>query len=277
MEHRGEVDGAVDDGGVHDLAGAGGPGVVQRGEAADDEVEGAARVVAEEVGGGDGRAAGLAGHAEGAGAGEVGEVVAGPVGEGAFLAPAGHPAVDEAGVAGVAVGGADAEPFGDAGAVALQEDVGAGGQVEDARGAFGGLQVEDDGALVAVGDVEGGVDAEAGSPGAVHADDVGAEVGEEHGGEGRGADAGEFHDADTGERALEGRRCGRCRCSWHGILGGEQALGHWWVQGRTRGAIPRAPCSPTRPGEPTPTSARKFAPPPRSRTSPRPRPPWRAP
>lgn len=89
----------------------------------------------------------------------------------------------------MAVGGADAEPFGDAGAVALQQDVGACGQVQDAGGAVGGFQVEDDGALVAVGDVEGGVDAEAGAGGAVHADDVRAEVGEEHGGEGGGADA----------------------------------------------------------------------------------------
>ena len=73
-----EMGGAVDDGGVDDLAGAAvGAGVLQGGEDADDEVEGAARVVAEEVGGDGGRAVGRADHAEGAGDGDVGDVVAG--------------------------------------------------------------------------------------------------------------------------------------------------------------------------------------------------------
>ena len=56
VDHRGEVGGAVDDGRVHDLAGAGRAGVVEGGEDADDEVERAARVVAEQVGGGGRRA-----------------------------------------------------------------------------------------------------------------------------------------------------------------------------------------------------------------------------
>src|SRR5690606_34955616 len=104
VDHRGQVGGAVDDGGVDDLAGAGGPRVVQGGEDAEGQVEGAARVVAEQVGRGGRGAVGVADHAEGAGEGDVGDVVARAVGEGAVLAPAGHPAVDQARVAGVAVG-----------------------------------------------------------------------------------------------------------------------------------------------------------------------------
>lgn len=55
---------AVDDGGIHDLAPAVfGTGVLEGGEDADDEVEGAAGVVTDEVGGNGGRAVGRADHA----------------------------------------------------------------------------------------------------------------------------------------------------------------------------------------------------------------------
>ncbi|CAM5713196.1 hypothetical protein SGRIM128S_05205 [Streptomyces griseomycini] len=209
VDHRGEVGGAVHDGGVDDLPGAAGARVVQGGEDADDEVEGAARVVAEEVGR-DGRGpVRVPDHAEGAGEGEVRDVVPRAVGERALLAPAGHPAVDQARVAGVAVPGTDAEALGDAGAVALDQDVGAFGQVEDACGAVGRLQVDDHGALVAVGDVVRRVDAESRAAGAVHADDVGAQVGEEHGGERAGPDTGQLDHAHAGERAVP--RCLRFR------------------------------------------------------------------
>ncbi len=178
--------------------------VVEGGEDAHHQVQGAAGVVAEEVGGGDRGPAGLAGHAEGAGDGDVADVVSGAVGEGAGLAPAGHPAVHQARVTGPAVLGTDAEPLGDAGAVALDEDVGALGEVENAGRPFGGLEVDDHGALVAVGDVTGGVDAEAGAAGAVDAYDVGAQVAEEHGRERAGPDTGQLDHAHTGERAVVG-------------------------------------------------------------------------
>lgn len=176
--------------------------VVQGGEETDDEVQGAARVVPEEVGGDDGRFAGGADHAEGAGEGDVADVVAGAVGERAVLAPAGHPAVHQPGVAGVAVPGTDAEALGHAGAVALDEQVGAFDEVEDAGGAVRGFEVDDHRALVAVGDVVGGVDPQAGAAGAVHADDVRAQVGEEHGGERARPDPGQLDHAHAGERAL---------------------------------------------------------------------------
>lgn len=202
--------GAVDDRGVDHLARAGGAGVVEGREQADGEVEGAAGVVAEQVGGDAGRPAGCAAdRVEDAGRGDVADVVARAVGEGAVLAPAGHPAVDEGGVAGQAGVGADAEPFGDAGAVALDEQVGPFDEVEHGAGAAGGLEVDEDGPLVAVGEVECGCGAERRRAGAVDPDDVGAEVGEEHGGERAGADPGEFDHAHAGQRALGGllRHC----------------------------------------------------------------------
>lgn len=130
--------GAVDDGRVHDLAGAArGAGVLQGREDPDDQVERAARVVPDEVGG-DGRGlTRIPDHAEGAGDGDVRDVVPGGVRERAVLAPAGHPAVDEPRIAGVAVGGADAEPLGDSGAEALDEHVGPLDQVQHAGGALG--------------------------------------------------------------------------------------------------------------------------------------------
>lgn len=198
---------AVHDGGVDHLAGAVGAGVVEGGEDAGDEVEGAARVVADQVGG-DGRGCvGLADQAEGTGDGDVADVVAGAVGQRSVLAPAGHPAVDETGIALQARAGADAEPFGDAGAVPLHEDVGALHQFQDPGGAVLGLEVDQDGALVAVGEVLRRVEAEAGAAGAVHADHVGAEVGEEHRGERAGADARQFHHP----HAVQGARRGRVR------------------------------------------------------------------
>lgn len=203
MDHGGEVGGPVDDGRVDHLAGAaGGAGVLEGGEDADDQVEGAARVVPDQVGG-DGRGlAGAADHPEGAGDGDVRDVVPGGVGQRAVLAPAGHPAVDELRVAGVAVGRADAEPLGDPGAEALDEHVGALDQVEDAGGAVGGLQVDEDGALVAVGDVVGGVDGESAAAGAVDPYDVRSQVGEEHGGERARPDARQLDDAHARERAV---------------------------------------------------------------------------
>lgn len=205
MDHGREVGGAVDDGGVDDLALAVRTRVLEGGEDADDEVEGAARVVADEVGGDRGRAVRIgADHAEGAGDRDVADVVSRGRGERSVLAPAGHPAVDEPRVAGEAGLGADAEAFGDAGPVALDQDVGARDEVEHGGGAVLGLEVDEDGALVAVGEVPGRVDAEAGAAGAVDADDVGAEVGEEHGGEGARADAGELDHAHPGEGAVPG-------------------------------------------------------------------------
>lgn len=199
--------GAVDDGRVHDLPGAALACVVEGGEDADDEVERAARVVAEEVRGDGGGLVGSADHAEGAGERDVGDVVPCAVGERAVLAPAGHPPVDEFRIAGVTGLGADAEAFRDAGPVALDQDVGPFGQVEDPGRAALGLEVDDHGPLVAVGDVVGRIDREAGAVGAVHPHDVRSQVGQQHGGERAGSDARQFDDTHPGEGAVPRRSC----------------------------------------------------------------------
>lgn len=114
----------------------------------------------------------------------------GALGQRSLLAPAGHPAVDELRIAGQAGVGAHAEAFRDAGAVALDEDVGAFDEVQDGGRAFGGLEVDEHRALVAVGEVAGRIDAEdCGAAGAVDPHHVGAQVGQEHRGERAGADA----------------------------------------------------------------------------------------
>ncbi len=74
-DERGEVGRAVDDGGVDDLAAAARAGLEQRGEHADDEVEGAAAEVADEVDRHLGRSAGAADGVQRAGDGDVADVV----------------------------------------------------------------------------------------------------------------------------------------------------------------------------------------------------------
>lgn len=185
--------GTVDDGRVHDLApAAGGAGVLEGGEHTDDEIERAARVVADEIGRDGGRLAGLADHGEGAGERDVGDVVVGPLGERPVLAPAGHPPVDEPRIAGQRRVGTDTEAFGDARPVALDQDVGALDQIEHPGGSVLGLEVDEHGAFVAVGEVVRGVDAQPRTAGPVDPDDVGAEVGQEHRGERAGSDACQF-------------------------------------------------------------------------------------
>ncbi|RPK45394.1 hypothetical protein EES40_13265 [Streptomyces sp. ADI93-02] len=210
VDHRGEMGRAVDDGGVDDLSGpAGRTGVLEGGEHADDEVERAARVVADQIGGHGGRLTGSADHGQGAGEGDVADVVTCPLGQRPVLAPAGHPPVDEPRVALQAGVGAYAEAFGDPRAVALDQDVGALDEVEDLPGSALGLQVDEDRPLVAVGEVEGGFDADHRASRPVDAHHVGAEVGEEHRGERTRADARQFDDAHSGQRAL---RSASCRC-----------------------------------------------------------------
>lgn len=128
--------------------------------------------------------------------------MSGGVGERALLPPARHPAVDQPGVARQALLGAHSQPLGHPGTVALHQHIGAFDQVQYLRHPIGALQVHQDGAFVAVGDVVGGVDAQPGASGAVDADDIGAQVGQQHGREGAGADACEFDDPHPAQRAV---------------------------------------------------------------------------
>ncbi len=215
VDERAQVGDSVDDRGVDDLAAAGGTGRVQRGEDPGDEVEGAARVVAEQVGGRDGRALGRARHGEGPGEGEVADVVSGTGRQRPLLPPAGHPAVDQPRIAGETRLGADAETLGDAGPEALDQHVGPAGQAEDEPGGVRGLEVDQDGALVAVDDVRRGFQAGARSARPVHPDHVGAEVPQEHGGEGAGTDAAQLDHPHSGQGPAAPRRSTSCRRCCH--------------------------------------------------------------
>src|SRR5439155_8310159 len=141
-----------------------------------------------------------------AGDGQVGEVVAGGTGERAVLAPAGHPAVDEGRVGGVDLGGADAEAFGDAGAEALDQDLGPGRQAQHQIRGAGRLEVDGDRVPAAPEHVVPGVAAGLGrgqgaGVGTLQPEYVGAEVGEQHPGEGRRPDARQLDDPDTRQRS----------------------------------------------------------------------------
>ena len=133
----------------------------------------------------------------------------GPVGQRPVLTPARHPSVHEQGVAREAGLGPHAEAFGDAGPVALDQDVGALDEAEHLSGPVLGLEVDEDRSLVAVGEVERGIDSEHRAARPVDPHHVGAEVGEEHRGERPRADARQFDDAHPGQRAL---RPVSCRC-----------------------------------------------------------------
>ena len=154
---------------------------------------------------------------ERAGERDVVDVVAGGLGVRAVLAPAGHAPVDEPGVAGEAGVGAEAEPLHDAGAEALDEAVGLLDERQHGLDAVGVLEVDADRAPPAVEHVgrRSGRVAAADVLRPVDADHVGAHVGQHHGAERTGADAGDLDDL----QALEGsghqrsfrvrRGCGR--------------------------------------------------------------------
>ena len=128
-------------------------------------------------------------------------VVAGGLRVRAFLAPAGHAAEHELGVAGVALLGAHTEALHHAGAEALDERIGARHQVQQCGHAIGVLQVQRHVAAAAQHHV---VVRRLGRRAthalcALHTDDLGAHVGQQHCCERAGADAGDFEDAVTGK------------------------------------------------------------------------------
>ncbi len=205
--------GTVDDSRVHHLSGAGGAGVVEGREQADDQVERTAGVVAEQVRGEGGRPVGVGrscggrrgdgrrcDEAEDAGHRRVPDVVPGPGGQRPVLPPAGHPPVDQRRIAGQTGVRPDPEPLGDPRPVPLDQQIGAGDQVEHLPRPLGGLEVDDHRTLVAVGDVVHRLDAERRRLGTVHPDHVGAEIAQQHRGERSGSDPGEFDHPDPGQR-----------------------------------------------------------------------------
>ncbi len=198
--HVRESEGAVDHRRVHDLALAGGLTLDEGGQDAEHEEHRTATEVADHV---QRRHRALTLAADGvqdAGQRDVVDVVAGRVGERALLAPAGHAAVDDARVALEDHIRPEAEPFGDAGTEALDEDVGALEQGQDLLDVGGILEVGLDDATVALNRIALSLLRDL--AGALHDDDIGAEIGEQRRGVRAGTETLELDDADTRERTL---------------------------------------------------------------------------
>ena len=191
---------AVDHRGVDDLPDAAGARLVHRRQQPGHQVERAGEV-ADQVERHRRRPVGRPERAQGTGGGDVRDVVPGLRGVRPVLAPAGHPAVDEARRSRMALRRADAEAFGDAGPEALDEQVGARREVEAAGDVRGRLEVQRDRALAAPEQVllgrHGGEHLAART---VDAHDVSTEVGEQHRGERARTDARQLEDPDTVER-----------------------------------------------------------------------------
>ena len=194
---------AVDHGRVDDLSLARALRFDQRAEHADGEVHAAAAEVADQVERRH-RDLSLAGdRRERTGERDVVDVVAGHLGVGTFLAPAGHASVDDLRVALEADVRAQTEALHHAGAEALEEGVCAFDQLERDLDALGVLEVERDRAAAAGEQVAGRIGRRftRSVRGAVDADDVGAHVGQDHAAEGARSDALEFNDANAAERS----------------------------------------------------------------------------
>ena len=149
--------------------------------------------------GGTGDCAGPADHAERAGDGDVVNVVPGGERERPVLAPAGHAAEDEAGVALRARLRAEAEPLGDAGPEALDQHVGLVGQPEQQVDRRRVLEVQADRAAPAAQRIERCLRLRAASLSPVDSQDIGAEIGQDHAAEGRGRQAGDLDDTHAAE------------------------------------------------------------------------------
>ena len=156
-------------------------------------------VAGEELGlvGGTVGAGGLVVGVHAAGDGVDDALVGADVGIGAGGAEAGEVGVDEAGVAGGEAVVVHAETGGHARAEAGEDDVGGAGEALGVGAAFLRLEVEDDAALAAVPH-EGGVVLAAGiALRRLHLNDLGARVGEDHGGQGAGKATGEVDDSQA--------------------------------------------------------------------------------
>ena len=109
------------------------------------------------------------------------DVVPGRLGQGAVLSPAGHPGVDQPRVAGQALVRSDPQPLGGAGPHALDEDVGGVEETQQCGAAVVVLEVQDDAALAASPGIAPGRYRGRLLRGPVDDDDVGTQVGKQHG------------------------------------------------------------------------------------------------
>ena len=193
----------VDHGRVDHLAPARLPGLHQGAHHPEGQVHAAAPEVADEV---ERRHRGLAPPSDAvqrSGQRDVVQVVARGHRVGAVLAPAGHPAVHQARVAGQAVLGADPQPLGHPGPEPLQQGVGSFDQRQHGLDPLGRLEVDADRAPASVQEVSRRVVGVAAPHrrGSIDSHDVGAHVGQHHGAERPRPDARDLYDPDSRQRS----------------------------------------------------------------------------
>ena len=184
---------AIDDGRIHHRALAAGARLQHASQQPRHQIERTAANVPQHAHGGDGAGIGRAAAPHGPGQGGVVGIVPRGVCQRAVLAPAGHAAIDQGGIDGVALLRAQAQALHAAGAHAFDEDVGLGHQLQHQGAALGGFEVGKDRALAPVEQIAR--DGQAAVAGAHQADHVGPQVGQVHGAERAGAQAANFQHA----------------------------------------------------------------------------------
>ena len=129
--------------------------------------------------------------------------MAGRVSERAVLPPACHASVNEARITRETHVGTKAESLHYAGTHAFNEGVALLDETQHGLDAFGRLEIHRHGAFAAIGELRAaGVERIGTGFDAIHHDHVCAEIGEQHGAERTGADAGDFQNLEPGERTL---------------------------------------------------------------------------
>ena len=205
VDHRHQMRRAVRDGCVDDLPAPARLRLEKSRQHPDHEIERTAREVAEEVHGRRRRLALATDRGERARERDVIEIVPRRLGERPRLAEPGHAAVDEARVPLERDVRPEAEPLHRARAETFEAAIGGGHQAQRQLDALRALEVERDGTASPQQEIEAQrlVDAEPARLQPIDADDLRAEIGEQHRGHRPRPDAGEFNDAQSRERPHE--------------------------------------------------------------------------
>ncbi|KAG0770756.1 hypothetical protein G6F22_017122 [Rhizopus arrhizus] len=148
----GQQGGAVTDGRVHHLAPASASGFKQAAKNAEGQHHGAAAHVADQVQRRRGRQFGMSHGVQGAGDGDVVQIMAGRLRQRTVLPPAGHASVHQPRIARQAFVGPQAQPFHDARPEPFEQGVGLVQQPQYDIGRAGLLEVQRDRAAASVDD-----------------------------------------------------------------------------------------------------------------------------
>lgn len=212
VEQGGQHGRAVGHGGVHDPAAPGAFRLQQGGQQPHKPQHGPAAIVADQVQGRRRRPVRRADGVQGAGQADVVDVVPHLIRQRPRLAPTGDAGEDQRGVHGVKVRRAETQPLHDPGAEALDDPVSAGDQIQDACAVGLAFQIHRHRRTAPVQhlapDLVEHRRARRGAAG--QAQDIGAEIGQHHAGEGHGTEAVELEDADAGE----GFHAARLSAAW---------------------------------------------------------------